>query len=480
MSKVEVDQITQQSGTTLTVGGGACKTAAIDATTVTIGRSGGTVTLTSGATQSGFGREGSVDWQTSSIKTATFTAASGEGYFCNTTGGAFTVNLPAGSAGSIVALADYAAKWATNNITLTPNGSQKIGGTNANVTLDTQGQSVTFVYVDDTQGWLNVQDSTSNERGLSFIQATGGTITTCGNCKVHTFTGPGTFCVSAASSVAANNAVGYLVVAGGGGGGAVVSGGGGGGGYREGRCNPITPYTASPLVTTGLTVSAAGYPITVGGGGTGGTPPATNTGARGGNSIFSTITSTGGGGAGNDGASGLPGGSGGGKLRCSIGLGNTPPVSPPQGNNGGDGSAAGAHSAGGGGGATAVGQTGTPSPTNGGNGGAGATTHINGSPKSFSGGGGGSATVNPGQSSTGGNGGLGGGGGASFQGPNPTGMQGGAGYNPGANGATPSGNNGGAGGTNSGGGGGGGSHGGTPNCGGNGGSGIVIIRYKFQ
>ena len=83
MSKIEVDAITQQSGTTLTVGGGACKTATVDATTVNLGRSGGTVSLASGATQSGFGREGSVNWQTS-IKTATFTAASGEGYFCNT------------------------------------------------------------------------------------------------------------------------------------------------------------------------------------------------------------------------------------------------------------------------------------------------------------------------------------------------------------------------------------------------------------
>ena len=449
--------------------------------TITIGASGDTIALASGASQTGFGREGSVDWQTSSIKTSTFTATSGEGYFCNTSGGAFTVNLPAGSAGAIVSVSDYTRTFQTNNLTVSPNGSEKIGGIAADATLSTEGQSATFVYVDSTEGWINIQETSNSVTGAAFITATGGnTVTTCGDCKIHTFTSPGTFCVSGISNNPANNAVGYLVVAGGGGGGAVVSGGGGGGGYREGRCNPITPYTASPLVTTGLTVTATGFPITVGAGGTGGTPPATNTGARGGNSIFSSITSTGGGGGGNDGASGLPGGSGGGRLRCSAGTGNTPPVSPPQGNDGGEGSASGAHSAGGGGGATAAGQTGTPSPTNGGNGGAGATTNIYGSPQSFSGGGGGSATVNPGQSSTGGNGGLGGGGGASFQGPNPTGKQGGAGFNPGANGQEPSGTNGGAGGTNSGGGGGGGSHGSTPNCGGNGGSGIVIIRYKFQ
>ena len=66
MSKIEVDAIDKQSGSTLTLGG-----------------SGTAVTLGAGATQSGFGRTGTVDWQTGSIKTATFTAVSGEGYFVN-------------------------------------------------------------------------------------------------------------------------------------------------------------------------------------------------------------------------------------------------------------------------------------------------------------------------------------------------------------------------------------------------------------
>ena len=67
MSKIEVNTIEPQCGTTLTLGG-----------------SGDTVTLASGASQSGFGRTGTVDWQTGSLlKTATFTAANGEGYFCN-------------------------------------------------------------------------------------------------------------------------------------------------------------------------------------------------------------------------------------------------------------------------------------------------------------------------------------------------------------------------------------------------------------
>ena len=97
MSKIEVNEIVKSSGSTLTIGG--CGTA---------------VTLGTGATQSGFGRTGTVDWQTGSIKTSTFTATSGEGYFCNTTSGSFTVNLPAGSAGAIVSVQDYNNTFDTN------------------------------------------------------------------------------------------------------------------------------------------------------------------------------------------------------------------------------------------------------------------------------------------------------------------------------------------------------------------------------
>jgi hypothetical protein len=122
MSKIEVDAITEQSGSTLTTGGGAGKTVVVDATTVTLGRCGGTVALASGASQTGFGRTGTVDWQTGSIKTATFTAASGEGYFCNTGGGAFEVDLPAGSAGAIVSIQDYNNTFDTANLTVDPNG----------------------------------------------------------------------------------------------------------------------------------------------------------------------------------------------------------------------------------------------------------------------------------------------------------------------------------------------------------------------
>ena len=59
--------------------------------------------LASGATQTGFGRTGTVDWETTP-KTATFTAVSGEWIFCKLQVERITVNLPAGSAGNIVAV----------------------------------------------------------------------------------------------------------------------------------------------------------------------------------------------------------------------------------------------------------------------------------------------------------------------------------------------------------------------------------------
>ena len=52
------------------------------------------------------------------------TAATGVGYFTDTSGSAFNVTLPASpSAGNVVAVADYANNWGTNAVTLLRNGS---------------------------------------------------------------------------------------------------------------------------------------------------------------------------------------------------------------------------------------------------------------------------------------------------------------------------------------------------------------------
>ena len=83
-----------------------------------------TVTLASGATQTGFGRTGTVDWCTTA-KTSPFTAVSGDGFFVNTTSGEITVTLPSSpSPGDIVSMADYANTWHTNKVTICRNGSK--------------------------------------------------------------------------------------------------------------------------------------------------------------------------------------------------------------------------------------------------------------------------------------------------------------------------------------------------------------------
>jgi len=439
------------------------------ANVITIGASGDTVTLAAGASQSGFGRSGSVNWDTTPKTTSPVTAVSGNGYFINTTSGAITVNLPAGTAGAIVAISDYANTAATNNITIDPNGTDKINGVNQDAKITTNGAAITLVYVDATRGWKDVNDATLDLTGIPpFVAATGGTITTCGDFKIHTFTGPGTFTVTTAGTPAGSNSVEYLVVAGGGGGstnraGAFdgAAGGGGAGGFRQNYPSPTT---------AGLPVSVQGYPITVGSGGAGGIqggPPGPGTpGTSGNNSIFSTITSNGGGGGGatedynpSDGLSGGSGGGGGssdGPPAFGVGgAGNTPPTSPSQGSNGGSSGASNTYAGGGGGGAGGVGASASGPNANGGAGGVGSASSISGSPVSYSGGGGG------GGNTSGGTGGTGGGGAGGASSPAP--------------GAGTSGT------VNTGGGGGGVGRNGTPgNNGAAGGSGIVIIRYKFQ
>ena len=447
--------------------------------TVTLGDSGDTIALGSGASQTGFGRTGTVDWQTGSIKTANFTAANGEGYFCNTTSGSFTVNLPAGSAGAIVSVQDYNNTFDDNALFISPNGSEKINGGAGNIGLNTEGEGLTLVYIDSTVGWRSIQDSVFADAGSNYVTATGGTVTTCGDFKIHTFTSPGTFAVSAGGSPAGSTTIEYIVAAGGGGGGSSYGGGGGAGGFRFASPSlaPAT-YPGKPLAApAALTASIADFPITVGGGGTGSTNNPAPDGTRGSNSIFSSITSAGGGAGayapcGTSATSITPGGSGGGGsvsgaparpgLPGAAGTGNTPSVSPAQGTNGGNAYCGGGYRSGGGGGAIVAGVP-SPNGTCGGTGGCGA-----GIPTAF-----GSNGVPCGSFRY--YAGGGGGGGHSGGGlPAQPGGKGGGGAS-GCNGAGTAGT------TNSGGGGGGASKT-QPNNqdGGNGGSGIVILRYKFQ
>jgi hypothetical protein len=406
-----------------------------------------------------------IQWQsviTADGSTST-NATAGQGYFIDTTSNTHTINLPSSpSIGDSVAIKDYAGTFATNNLTIGRNGSNIQGAANDSL-ISSNRASLTLVYVDSTRGWVYSKESNvADLQAALFITATGGTITTSGNFKIHSFTGDGCFVISCGGNSVGSNTVDYLVVAGGGGGaGTDPAGGGGAGGYR----------TNYPSCDSGLSILASTYPITVGAGGSGGSAWPGTTGTRGSNSVFSTITSTGGGaGAGNDCGTidpEAPGGSGGGGGRVSspsgFGAGNTPPVSPPQGNPGGYGlnlSSPGPNTDFGGGGGGASANGGPAIPSRGGNGGAGSPNSITGSSVTYSGGGSGGKRSTYG---TGGSGGAGGGGGTCGSG--------------------------GSGSSNTGGGGSGG-YGltspsppyspGDDRAGFSGGSGIVIIRYKFQ
>jgi len=95
---------------------------------------------------------GGTSWQ--AVKTSTFTAVAGEGYFVNTTSGVITMNLPAGSIGDEIAFADYAGTFDSNTFTVSANGSEKILGSTADLTVSVERAANTLVYTDGTQGWL--------------------------------------------------------------------------------------------------------------------------------------------------------------------------------------------------------------------------------------------------------------------------------------------------------------------------------------
>jgi len=314
-----------------------------------------------------------------------------------------------------------------------------------------------------------------NPANVSGTSATGGSIVTPGNgYKYHVFTSPGTFELSAIDGGSASLAVEYLVVGGGGGGAANRAGGGGAGGFR-------TNETGNPKAGSAMALTTGSYPVVVGTGGSGGdfVSGTITFGDNGTVSSFNSIESAGGG------TSRSSGGSGGGGHSASpyaAGSGNTPPVSPSQGNPGGDGHYP--HGGGGGGGAGAAGNAGNPNAGNGGNGYAvpsfsgpilspaipsAMATAIGPTGLYAGGGGGGASGAGPGIAGAGGSGGGGNGGNASVP-PgsiNPSSGEYGPAGAPGIDG------------TGGGGGGGGNAPGNNPwiQPAGDGGNGIVIIRY---
>ncbi len=269
MSEVKVNKISPRSGTG-----------------VQLGDSGDTITIPAGATinnqgtATNFGATGSASWNTT-VKTSTFTAVAGEGYFVNTTSGGINVTLPAGSAGAVVAIKDYANTFDTNNVTLIPNGSDKIGGDAGNKKLKTEGIAVTLIFIDSTKGWLVTDDGLQS------------------NVKPLTYN------------------VDFLVIAGGGAGGQDTGAGGGAGGYRNSFSSETSGGGGSSETALSLSPGTV-YTITVGGGAAANPGSPSRIGGDGDDSSISgsditDITSAGGGGGGGGGGSpGQAGGSGGG------------------------------------------------------------------------------------------------------------------------------------------------------------------------
>jgi len=230
------------------------------------------------------------------------------------------------------------------------------------------------------QDWRNIGNVTS---AVSTLNATGGSITTVGKYKIHTFTGDSFFVVTEGSAECE-----YLVIAGGAGGGG-WGGGGGAGGYR---CSVIGEFSGAQATSESRFTAIEGtYSVTVGAGGARGTNGPYVKGGTGEDSSITgpgvSVTSFGGGGGGNwSTGSGNNGGCGGGGSGTGAGGIGTPG----QGFNGGPGQ--GSQSSpyqghDGGGGAGAVGDEG--SGVTGGNGGDRVSSLITGQAIFRAGGGGG-------------------------------------------------------------------------------------------
>ena len=84
---------------------------------------------------------------------APYLAVAGDQLICSTNTNPFTVNLPAPpSVGDGVTIIDGLATFSSNNLTVSPNGSN-LNSSTSNLVLSTAGQSITLVYVNATRGW---------------------------------------------------------------------------------------------------------------------------------------------------------------------------------------------------------------------------------------------------------------------------------------------------------------------------------------
>ena len=215
-----------------------------NANTITIGKSGDTVTVASGATLTGAG----IEWQSSIVTAATLTAEAGKGYWIDTSSNACTVTLPTSSSvGDELYFVDFARNFGTNALTL-DQGSQKYqGNTSPNPVYNLNGQAVAIVYSGSTKGWIPTTDDVSSFKTGAY-------------------------------------SADFLVIAGGGGGGGSYrAGGGGAGGYRASFSSEASGGGGSSESSLTLN-SGTVYTITVGAGAAG------SNSTNGGNGVASSIS----------------------------------------------------------------------------------------------------------------------------------------------------------------------------------------------
>ena len=214
--------------------------------------------------------------------------------------------------GRYLSIKDYYGNATASTLTISTTGLDRIDQRGIRYTLASSFGSV-MLLSDGLRSWnmLGLYEGGDTALGsVSLVNngtvvATGGTITTYGSNKVHTFTtvGTTTFTITSPSIIS----VTYLVVAGGGAGGVGRGGGGGAGGVLTGTTN----------------LSAGSYTITVGAGAANAFNDAQG-GDGGSSSIGSTVVATGGGGGGGwITNAGRNGGSGGGASAASTAAAGT-------------------------------------------------------------------------------------------------------------------------------------------------------------
>lgn len=88
-------------------------------------------------------------------KTSHYTASAGDFIFANTSGGAFTITLPASpTANDVIRIVDNSQSFNLNALTIHPNGSRFSGGAAKPWIQNTQGRTLTLTYQNATYGWV--------------------------------------------------------------------------------------------------------------------------------------------------------------------------------------------------------------------------------------------------------------------------------------------------------------------------------------